>query len=111
MAQERIWNIIWPRRRVVALGQSSPLLGSRERDIIRLPSSGKEINAKRFHSLAVTCARGCRMSLGNTGKVLSEEAGDSLRVCHRPPSRQQNWWGRRRILPSDSADFVKDISK
>ncbi|MPC95094.1 hypothetical protein E2C01_090290 [Portunus trituberculatus] len=47
----------------------------------------------------------------STGKVFCEEVGDSLRVCHRSSSRQQNWWGRSRILPSNSADFVEDIRK
>ncbi|MPD03051.1 hypothetical protein E2C01_098668 [Portunus trituberculatus] len=46
----------------------------------------------------------------NTGKVLREEVGDSPRVSHRSPSRQQNWWGRNRILPNNSADFL-DIRK
>ncbi|MPC82922.1 hypothetical protein E2C01_077611 [Portunus trituberculatus] len=70
----------------MTLTQSSPQLGSKERDI----SSGRKIYAERFHSLAVTCIRGCRMPPGNTGKVLREEVGDTPRVCHRSPSRQQN---------------------
>ncbi|MPC62869.1 hypothetical protein E2C01_056959 [Portunus trituberculatus] len=72
----------------MTLRQSSPRLGSRERDIIRRPSSRKKLFAKRFHSLAETCARGCRMPPGKTGKVLCEEVGDSPRVCHRSPIRQ-----------------------
>ncbi|MPC78349.1 hypothetical protein E2C01_072833 [Portunus trituberculatus] len=51
------------------------------------------------------------MPPGNIGKVLREEVGVSPRVSHRSPSRQQNWWGRSRILPSNSPDFVKDIRK
>ncbi|MPC75158.1 hypothetical protein E2C01_069541 [Portunus trituberculatus] len=51
------------------------------------------------------------MPPGNIGKVLREEVGDSPRVCHRLPSRQQNWWGGSKILPSNSADFVEDIRK
>ncbi|MPC75173.1 hypothetical protein E2C01_069557 [Portunus trituberculatus] len=51
------------------------------------------------------------MPPGSTGKVLREEVGDSFRVCHLSPSRQQNWWGRSRILSSNSAHFVKDIPK
>ncbi|MPC48810.1 hypothetical protein E2C01_042593 [Portunus trituberculatus] len=39
----------------MTLGQSSPQLGGREGDNIRLPSSGRKVEAKRFHSLAVTC--------------------------------------------------------
>ncbi|MPC95993.1 hypothetical protein E2C01_091226 [Portunus trituberculatus] len=98
-------------RRGMTLGQSSPQLRGREGDIIRLPSSGRKIYANRFHSLAVTCAQGCRMPPGNTSKVLRDELGDIPRVSHRSPSRQQNLWGRRRILPSNSADFVKNIRK
>ncbi|MPD04303.1 hypothetical protein E2C01_099982 [Portunus trituberculatus] len=93
----------------MTLGQSSPQLGGREEDIIRLPSCGRKIYGERFHSLAVRCARGCRMPPENTGKVLCEEVGDSPRICHRSPRRQQNWCGRSRILPSNSADFIKDI--
>ncbi|MPC73575.1 hypothetical protein E2C01_067909 [Portunus trituberculatus] len=91
----------------MTLGQSSPQLGGREEDIIRLASGRRKNYAERFHSLALTCAWVCRILPGNTGKVLREEVGDSLRVCHRSPSRQQNWWGRNTILPSNSADFVK----
>ncbi|MPC89724.1 hypothetical protein E2C01_084683 [Portunus trituberculatus] len=54
---------------------------------------------------------GCRMPPGNTGKVFREEVGDSPRACHLSPSRQQNWLERSRILPNNSADFVKDIRK
>ncbi|MPC93114.1 hypothetical protein E2C01_088236 [Portunus trituberculatus] len=42
--------------------------------------------------------------------MLREEVGDSPRVLESP-SRQQNRWGRSRILPSNSADFAKDICK
>ncbi|MPC94106.1 hypothetical protein E2C01_089258 [Portunus trituberculatus] len=86
----------------MTLGQSNPQLGGRE---------GRKIYAERFHSLAVTCAWSCRMPLGNIGKVFREEVGDSPRVCHRSPSRQQNWWGKSKILPRNSPDFVKDIRK
>ncbi|MPC72188.1 hypothetical protein E2C01_066485 [Portunus trituberculatus] len=59
----------------------------------------------------VTCARGCRILLGNTGKVLREEVGDNPRVCHHSPSRQQNWWERSRgsqaLLPKCRFDFKK----
>ncbi|MPC93030.1 hypothetical protein E2C01_088145 [Portunus trituberculatus] len=51
------------------------------------------------------------MPPGNTSKVLRKEVGDTPRVCHRSPSRQQKWWGRSRIFPSSSADFAKDIRK
>ncbi|MPD05000.1 hypothetical protein E2C01_100717 [Portunus trituberculatus] len=51
------------------------------------------------------------MPPGNTSKALREEDVDSPRICHHSPSRQQNWWGRNRILPGNSADFVKDIYK
>ncbi|MPD05830.1 hypothetical protein E2C01_101599 [Portunus trituberculatus] len=95
----------------MTLGQSSPQLGDREGDIIRLPSCGRKVYAERFYSLAVTCARGCKMPPGNTGKVHCEEVSDSPRVCHRSPNNQQNWWGRSRILSSNSADFVEDIRK
>ncbi|MPC98118.1 hypothetical protein E2C01_093470 [Portunus trituberculatus] len=96
--QKGIRNVVWTRRRVMTVRQSSPQLGSRERDIIRLPSSRRKVYAERLYSLAVTCARGYR-------------SGDSPRVCHRSPRRQQNWWGRSRLLPSNSAEFVKDIRK
>ncbi|MPC64611.1 hypothetical protein E2C01_058729 [Portunus trituberculatus] len=65
----------------MTLGQSSPQLGGREGDIIRLPSSGRKVYAERFHSLAVTCAWGCRILPGNTGKVLRKQVGDSLGIC------------------------------
>ncbi|MPC94539.1 hypothetical protein E2C01_089712 [Portunus trituberculatus] len=93
----------------MTLGQSSPQLGGREGDIIRLPSSGRKVDDKRFHSLVVACAWGCRILQGNTGKVLRKQVGESLRKSHRLPSRQQDWWGRRRILPSNSADFIEYI--
>ncbi|MPC70234.1 hypothetical protein E2C01_064476 [Portunus trituberculatus] len=51
------------------------------------------------------------MPPGNTSKVLGEEIGDSPRIFHHSLSRQQNWWGKRRILLSNSADFVEDIRK
>ncbi|MPC38905.1 hypothetical protein E2C01_032422 [Portunus trituberculatus] len=57
------------------------------------------------------CTWRCGILPGNTGKGLCKEVGDSLRICHRPPTRQQDWRGRRRILPSNSADFVEYICK
>ncbi|MPC57453.1 hypothetical protein E2C01_051433 [Portunus trituberculatus] len=93
----------------MTLGQSSPQLAGREGDIVRLPSNGRKIDAERFHSLTVTCTWGCRILLENTGKVLHKEVVDSLRICHCLPSRQQDWRGRRRILPSNSADVIEYI--
>ncbi|MPC63395.1 hypothetical protein E2C01_057493 [Portunus trituberculatus] len=89
----------------MTLRQSSPQLGGKEGHIIGLPSSGRKIYAKRFHSLAVTCAWGCRILPGNTSKVL----GDSLRICHRSPSRQQNWWGggEAEYFPALRRTFLK----
>ncbi|MPC72579.1 hypothetical protein E2C01_066891 [Portunus trituberculatus] len=95
----------------MTLGQSGLQLRDREGNIIRLPSSGRKVDNERFHSLAVTCTWGCRILPGITGKVLRKEVGDSLRVCHRLPGRQQKWQGRCRILPSNSTDFVEDIRK
>ncbi|MPC78775.1 hypothetical protein E2C01_073273 [Portunus trituberculatus] len=43
--------------------------------------------------------------------MLREEIGDSPRICHHSPNRQQNWWGKSRILPSNSANFVEDFRK
>ncbi|MPC96653.1 hypothetical protein E2C01_091924 [Portunus trituberculatus] len=95
----------------MTLGQSSPQLEGREGNIIRLPSRARKIYAETFHSLAVTCPRSYMILLRNTGKVLREEVDDSLRICQRSPSRQQIRLGGSRILPTNSADFVKDIRK
>ncbi|MPD05286.1 hypothetical protein E2C01_101020 [Portunus trituberculatus] len=74
----------------MTLRQSSPQLGGREGDIVRLPSSGRKVDLERFHSLALTCTWGCRILPGDTGKVLRKEVGNSFRVCHRSPSTHQN---------------------
>ncbi|MPD02911.1 hypothetical protein E2C01_098520 [Portunus trituberculatus] len=62
----------------MTLRQSSPQLRSREWDIIRLPSSGRKVDAQRFHSLAVACTWGCRILPGDTGNVLRKQVSDSL---------------------------------
>ncbi|MPC62946.1 hypothetical protein E2C01_057037 [Portunus trituberculatus] len=85
----------------------SPQPGGREGEIIGLPSRGRKIYAERFHSLAVTCAQGCRILPGNTGKVLREEVGDNLRVCHRSPSQQQNRWGGTEYFPAIRRTLLK----
>ncbi|MPC70259.1 hypothetical protein E2C01_064500 [Portunus trituberculatus] len=93
----------------MTLGQSGLQLRDREGDIKSLPSSGRKLEPERFHSLAVACAWGCRILPGDTGKVLRKQVGDSLRICHRLPSRQQDWRARCRILPSNSPDFIEYI--
>ncbi|MPC75316.1 hypothetical protein E2C01_069702 [Portunus trituberculatus] len=95
----------------MTLGQSSPQLRGREWDIIGLPSRGRKIYAEKFHSLAMTCTRGCRILPGNTGKVLREEVGVLGSATVRPADNKTGGGGGRRILPSNSADFVKDIRK
>ncbi|MPC53350.1 hypothetical protein E2C01_047239 [Portunus trituberculatus] len=81
----------------MTLVQSSPQLGGREGNIVRLPYSRRKNDPKRFYTLAVTCTWRCGILPGNTGKVFCKEVGDSLRICHRLPSRQQDWRGKRRI--------------
>ncbi|MPC42868.1 hypothetical protein E2C01_036499 [Portunus trituberculatus] len=66
----------------MTLGQSDLQLKDREGNIIRLPSSGREVDAERFHPLSVTCTWGCRILPGNIGKVFRKEVG----ACCIPPS-------------------------